>query len=386
MKRIFKKLPNKIPDGYSVYYIYKITNLLNNKQYIGQHKKYKSDYYDDSYMGKGVAITAAIKKYGRKNFKKEILEYIIDDEKHELVSQREIYYISFFDTQYPIGYNLTPGGEGGCTKEAAKKVVETKRKNGYKMSEETKMKISIANKGKKKSEIHKQHLSENHHLLKEWTIHHEDGTIEECGKINISKYCNDHGINFNALMRKSAKGEYINGVKVSEEVARKYKCTEKPPKKDLPPDWRKTAAKKAAETRMKNGYKPSQNTKDKIRQNNLKNYGKLNLTITHSNGQKEKVKYLTDELIKPLRITMVELLDASSEKNYKYGFIIENITKEISNSKNYTKYIVYDLDESKYVKYRSVVSRNSRNKHKSQYKKIELEGKDGTVYKFLIGK
>ena len=62
MKRIFKKLPNKIPDGYSVYYIYKITNLLNNKQYIGQHKKYKSDYYDDSYMGKGVAITAAIKK------------------------------------------------------------------------------------------------------------------------------------------------------------------------------------------------------------------------------------------------------------------------------------------------------------------------------------
>lgn len=62
-------------------YIYRITNLINDKTYIGQHKiKPKEKFLD--YMGSGRLIVRAIKKYGKNNFVKEIIEY--SDSKDEL--------------------------------------------------------------------------------------------------------------------------------------------------------------------------------------------------------------------------------------------------------------------------------------------------------------
>ena len=71
------------------YTIYKITNKINGKQYIGAHK---TDDLKDNYVGSGTYVKRAIKKHGWERFEKEIL-FVFDSRK---------------DT-----YNLKIGGEGG---------------------------------------------------------------------------------------------------------------------------------------------------------------------------------------------------------------------------------------------------------------------------------
>lgn len=80
--------------------------------YIGQHKIYPNEAFR-RYMGKGIAIREAIKKYGKDNFDKEIIEYIEDDEKHNYVSEKEKFWIKELNSMSPNGYNISPGGEGG---------------------------------------------------------------------------------------------------------------------------------------------------------------------------------------------------------------------------------------------------------------------------------
>ena len=99
------------------YYIYLTTNLINNKKYIGQHY----GRIDDNYLGSGTLIIKAIKKYGKENFKKEILK-ICDS--YEDMNESEKYYINKYNAvQDDNFYNIATGGFGsnpcaGLSKEA----------------------------------------------------------------------------------------------------------------------------------------------------------------------------------------------------------------------------------------------------------------------------
>ena len=192
------------------YYIYEITNNLNGKKYIGQHKIPDKPEPFDRYMGKGLAIREAIKTYGKSNFSKRIIEELEDDEKHEKVSEREKYWIKEIDTMSPKGYNISPGGEGGCTKESAKKGALTKKLKGYKMAESTKRHISESKKGKKFSESHKQHLSENHRLKTTHIIIYETGEIK-LTKDGVKTIAKNLNISEMQLRRASELGRFIKG-------------------------------------------------------------------------------------------------------------------------------------------------------------------------------
>ena len=86
------------------FYIYKTTNLINGKVYIGQHMRNLPGY-----LGSGVILKYSIAKYGKENFKREVLEYC--ESKDEL-NEMEFHYIKQFNSLAPGRYNLTLGGEG----------------------------------------------------------------------------------------------------------------------------------------------------------------------------------------------------------------------------------------------------------------------------------
>lgn len=89
-------------------YVYKTTNLVNNKIYVGQHK---GNNFDSNYIGSGLLLRKAINKYGIENFKCEIIQYC--DTKNNL-DEKEKYWINFFQSyKRKIGYNISLGGQGG---------------------------------------------------------------------------------------------------------------------------------------------------------------------------------------------------------------------------------------------------------------------------------
>lgn len=96
-------------------FIYKITNLVNSKIYIGQTIQNPKDRWYRHCQRKclsdnelNMAIKRAIFKYGKDNFKFEVIE-TIENSDRETLNSREIYWIAYYDS-YNNGYNCTLGG------------------------------------------------------------------------------------------------------------------------------------------------------------------------------------------------------------------------------------------------------------------------------------
>jgi len=218
--------------------IYKCTNLLNNKIYVGQtirplKKRIKGHLIEPKSTNH---FYCALKRYGLKNFKWEVIDTASSQTE---LNNKERYWIKVLHSMDPsIGYNLMEGG-GSCTRslETRKKMSlarlgkepwnkgktnvyseETKRKMsttkkgthlgpsnpffGKRHSEETKRKISLANKGKpghtlnkgrKASEESKHKMSLSHKGRKAWNkglkgaYTHSEGSKSKIGLANKGK-------------------------------------------------------------------------------------------------------------------------------------------------------------------------------------------------------
>lgn len=151
----------KTDNAERLFYLYKITNLTNNKIYIGQTinktKRWSQHKSDANREKPELAISFAIKKYGSQNF---LFEIIAACKTQENADETEIYLITQYKSRVPTGYNVDKGGSSGSSETFINKrkllsikakgrhlSPETEFKMGHQHSTETLQKLSDSHKG-----------------------------------------------------------------------------------------------------------------------------------------------------------------------------------------------------------------------------------------------
>lgn len=216
--------------------IYQTVNLINDKNYVGQHT---TDNLDDGYLGSGYNLKLAIKKYGKNSFKIRFCCFCNDQEN---LDKAEITYIKYFQSlDKEGGYNILPGGKFFLNEKIRKKS-EKIRKKRFESGE-----IAPWNKGK--IGVYSK---------------------ETLKKMSESKKGNIQTSESNLKRSLALKGRIVL----------------------------KESIEKAKETRIKNGtYKqsPSEETKEKLRQANLgkkQSQQTINKRVEKNKGKKRNSKQL----------------------------------------------------------------------------------------------
>lgn len=195
-------------------FIYKTTNKINGKVYIG-----KSKYNCLDYLGSGLKITAAVKKYGRDAFEKAVIEECDES----ILNDREIFWIDQYQsTDDKIGYNISKGGEGGAhywnTLTDEEKIEHNKKiskgRDGqprFPHSDKTKEKISAtwAKIVEEDPDFYKKRADKKR---KTYTCVNHD-TSEMFITKNLKEFCKEHCLNFgsmqhNARTQKTFSNQY----------------------------------------------------------------------------------------------------------------------------------------------------------------------------------
>ena len=177
---------------YTYHYIYKTTNIVNNKYYIGMHS---TNNLDDGYIGSGTVLAKSIRKYGKENFVKEILEYFTD---RDSLRKREGEIVNEDFVNDKMCMNVRLGGEKGNFG------TSMPNRKSSPLSESHKANISKSCEGKagkyEKTEEHRQKLA-NANLGKR----QDDETIEKRAN-SIRNFWKD---NPNAEVAKLKKSESL---------------------------------------------------------------------------------------------------------------------------------------------------------------------------------
>lgn len=186
-------------------FIYKTTNLINNKIYIGMHTSNLKNYF-----GSGINIKKDLKKYGKENFAREIIEDNIST--LELLREREKYWINFYNSKDDsIGYNIFDGGRGGGghpqNEDARKKISDSEIGNknynfGREFSEETRRRLSVAMTGKNNPNFEKKHSEERKQKM-------SNSMVGKKRKNSSSQYV---GVYYKKSLKKWGANIMLNGI------------------------------------------------------------------------------------------------------------------------------------------------------------------------------
>lgn len=164
-------------NEYKYHYVYLTTNIVNGKQYIGDHS---SNFLTDSYIGSGRPLFKnALQLHGKENFTKKILEYFLTKEDAFIAQEK---YIKEYNTLSPNGYNISPFGGNkfkGSLNESTKKLMST-AKSGDKNPMFGK---SPSNKGKSMTD--EQILKMKRHIFSD--EHKQNLKLSHQGKIPWNK-------------------------------------------------------------------------------------------------------------------------------------------------------------------------------------------------------
>lgn len=109
--------------------IYKVTNLINGKLYIGQTVRTLDERKEEHFRKRKSILSQAIRKYGKENF---VFEVIDTAETVEGLNEKEIQWITFYNCLTPYGYNQCEGGgntKGYHHSEVSKMVMRDRKQN-----------------------------------------------------------------------------------------------------------------------------------------------------------------------------------------------------------------------------------------------------------------
>lgn len=290
--------------------IYKTINKINGKWYIGKD----TGVLGDNYLGSGVVLQRAIKKYGKENFKKEIIE-ICNDKKH--LSEREKYWIKKLDAcKRKDSYNISTGGEGGDTLTYHPEYDEICKK------------VSVGLSGRVVTETHRKNISESlknsekAKLAKELSSYKEKQRLAHLGKhYGVSKFGIDnpnYGNKWSDEQRKKQselKKEYYKHNKSKLiGIHRSQETKDKISKGNL-------------------GKVVSQKTKDKIQKTLLKREPINQYTIARDNG--------TEYIISDETKNKISISNTGEKNGFATTYIFENLNGEhikITTRKNVISY------------------------------------------------